>query len=273
MIHLYLNFLEITMGKFEKIGFRKLGLRVIENINWIRLYGLKDGFKLFLSTLSTKGSNFFAKSSFLKTPFELRDNKSDKAIFYQVFYEKQYDLYEANFPVAKKIIDGGANIGCASVYFSLLFPDAKIIAIEPEANNFELLKKNTEPYKNIECIQAAIWDKDEKLSLTNPGGGAAEFMFDKDKKDEENSVNGITISSIIDKKKWGHVDILKLDIEGAEKDVFSADDLSWLKKVKLLIIELHDRYKPGCTKTVFEALNKYDYDAYFHHENIFIFFK
>ncbi len=260
------------MGKFEKIGLRNLGLRITENINWIRLYGLNNGLKLFYSTLRKKSSMYYAKASFLKQPFALRDNNSDKAIFFQVFYEKQYDLYKVDFPDATKIIDGGANIGCASVYFNIRFPGAEILAIEPEQNNFKLLEQNTRSYKNITCLQAAIWNKNEKLSITNPEGGAAEFMFENNIRNDE-MVNGITIQSIIKLQGWDEVDIIKLDIEGAEKEVFSAEDLSWLKKVKLLIIELHDRYKKDCTKTFFEALNKFNYDAHFHHENIFIFFK
>lgn len=260
------------MGLYKKLGFRNIGLRLTENINWIRLYGLSDGFKLFFSILSKKKFRFFAKASFLKTPFELRDNESDKAIFFQVFYERQYDLYGIDFPNAKRIVDGGANIGCASVYFSLRFHDANIVAIEPEKNNFELLNRNVAAYKNIQTVQAAIWDKNEKLSLTNPEGGAAEFMFDS-KSNLDNSINGMMISAIMKSQGWDEIDILKLDIEGAEKEVFAATDLSWLKKVKLLIIELHDRYKEDCTKTVFKALNQLNYDAHFHHENIFIFFK
>ena len=133
---------------------RSIGLEVTNAINSIRLYGLNDGLKLFYSTFSKKNSKYFAKASFLKQPFELRDNESDKAIFFQVFYEKQYDLYRIDFPDAQRIIDGGANIGCASVYFSLRFPKAQILAIEPENNNFSLLKKNAEPYKNISCLQS-----------------------------------------------------------------------------------------------------------------------
>src|SRR5947208_3715840 len=137
------------MGIYQKIGLRSIGIEATNAINSIRLYGLNDGLKLFYSTLSRKKSKFFARASFLKKPFELRDNKSDKAIFFQVFYEKQYDLYGVQFPDALRIIDGGANIGCASVYFSIVFPKAEIFAIEPEKNNFSLLKINTEPYKNI----------------------------------------------------------------------------------------------------------------------------
>jgi FkbM family methyltransferase len=260
------------MGIYQKIGLRSIGIEVTNAINYIRLYGLNDGLKLFYSTSSKKKLKYYAKASFLKKPFELRDNKSDKAIFSQVFYEKQYDLYGVDFPEATKIIDGGANIGCASVYFSIRFPKAEILAIEPEENNFSLLKKNAEPYKNIMCVQAGIWNKNENLSIANPEGGAAEYMFENNA-ESKSIINGMTIQSLLNLKNWNHADIIKLDIEGAEKEVFSAEDLSWLNNTKLLIIELHDRYKKDCTKTVFAALNKFNYDAYFHHENIFIFFK
>jgi FkbM family methyltransferase len=260
------------MGIYEKTGLRNVGIEVTNAINSIRLYGLNDGLKLFYSTLSRKKSKFFAQASFLKKPFELRDNQSDKAIFFQVFYEKQYDLYGVNFPEVTKIIDGGANIGCASVYFSVRFPKAEILAIEPEENNFSLLKKNVEPYENVSCVQAGIWNKNEHLSIANPEGGAAEYMFENNA-ESKNMINGMTIRSLLNLKNWSNVDIIKLDIEGAEKEVFSAEDLSWLNNTKLLIIELHDRYKKDCTKTVFKALNNFDYEAYFHHENIFIFFK
>jgi FkbM family methyltransferase len=260
------------MGFYEKIGLRKVGIQTINFINSIRLYGLKNGVKLFITTFFKKQSGYYANASFFKQPLVLRDNQSDKPIFFQVFYENQYDLYGVDFPEATKIIDGGANIGCASVYFSIRFPKAEILAIEPEENNFSLLKKNADPYKNITCVQAGIWNENEKLSIANPEGGAAEYMFENNA-ESKSMINGMTIQSLLNLKNWNHADIIKLDIEGAEKEVFSAEDLSWLNNTKLLIIELHDRYKKDCTKTVFEALNKFDYDAYFHHENIFIFFK
>ncbi len=259
-------------GSFEKLGFRNLGLRLIESINWIRLYGVKNGFQLFNSTLTKKNKLFHARASFLKQPFILRDNNSDKPIFFQVFYEKQYELYGIDFPDATKIIDGGANIGCSSVYFFIRFPKAEICAIEPEKDNFLILEKNTAAYKNIKCMQVGIWNRNENLSLINPKAGAAEFMFENSLINNE-IIKGVTIQSILDSQNWDSVDIIKLDIEGAEKEVFSSGDLSWLKKVKLLIIELHDRYKKNCTKTFFEAISSFEYDAYFHHENIFIFFK
>jgi FkbM family methyltransferase len=261
------------MGKFEKTGVRTVGLKAIELINWIRLYGIKDGISLFTSLLTGKKSMRYVKASFLKTPIILRNNKSDKPIFFQVFYENQYGPYGVEFPKAKRIIDAGANIGCASIYFSLHFPEAEILAIEPEQNNFSLLQKNTSAYKNVSCIQAGIWNKNEDIIISNPNAEAAEFMIESGHPSIHSTVKGITIEKLIEINNWDTIDILKLDIEGAEKEIFSEDNFDWLKKVKLLIIELHDRYKPGCTKAVFRVLNHFNYDAYFHHENIFIFFK
>ncbi|HRH49273.1 MAG TPA: FkbM family methyltransferase [Panacibacter sp.] len=262
------------MGIYEKIGIRKVALKITEYINWVRLYKYKDGVMLYRSLQKPKNSFFSVNASFFKAPVKLRDNYSDRAIFMQVFFEKQYELFDATMPDSKTIIDAGANIGLASIYFSLLFPKATIISIEPEESNFVLLKENTKAYPNIECIKAGIWHKNEPIYITNPETLAAGFMVEKDSnKNDVVMLNGITINSILELKKWSSIDILKMDIEGAEKEVFSAIDIYWLSKVKLLIIELHDRYKEGTTKALFKAIDQFEYKAYFHHENIFIFLK
>ena len=61
--------------------------------------------------------------------------------------------------------------GFASIYFANKYPGAKIIAIEPEQSNFELLKDNIAPYPNIIPIQAALWHKNEEINLIDPGLG------------------------------------------------------------------------------------------------------
>ncbi len=261
------------MGIFQKTGARGAALKGIELVHWIRLYGVKTGVALFKSFLTKKGQNFVVSAPVLAHPVRLRDNASDKAIFLQVYLEKQYELYGVTLPQATRIIDGGANVGVASVYFANKYPQASIVAIEPEENNFSLLVENTQHYKNIDCLKAGIWDKDEAIFIENPEAAAAGFMVNNATSVSGNSIKGMTIASIMQLKGWQGVDILKLDIEGAEKEVFSSPDQEWLSNIKLLIIEVHDFYKPGCAKAVFLALNKLEYDAYFHHENIFIFFK
>ena len=72
------------------------------------------------------------------------------------------------------------------------------------------------------------------------------------------SVNGITIDDVL--ARWGNgtsVDLLKIDIEGAEKELFSAPSDSWLARTRLIIIELHDRMVAGCEQALEEATNGY----------------
>jgi FkbM family methyltransferase len=256
------------MGVYKKIGVRKLALNTVNLITWIRLYGLKNGTSLSRSLATPRNGYYKVDSPLFRAPIWLRDNFSDKAIFHQVFSQRQYHIDALPGIKAERIIDAGANIGLASIFFSNLFPSAQIVAIEPQADNFNLLQKNLKPYEKVECIHAALWNKNEKINIKNPDSLAASYMVEAD---QFSSIEGITIPSLLERKGWDKVDILKMDIEGAEKEIFSAP-ADWLSKVRLLIIELHDNYNPGATKTFFKALEPYEYQAHFFDENIFIFF-
>jgi FkbM family methyltransferase len=257
------------MGVYEKLGIRKVAINLGQFINWVRQYGYQEGSGIHKSLKKAKENYFVINEKSFKNPVLLRDNFSDKAIFFQVFFEKQYYLETISIPDARYIIDAGANIGLASIYFANQYPEANIISIEPQTDNFCLLQKNTGSYKNISCVNAALWHKEEFISIVNPDSLSASFMVEATAKAETKAV---TINSILEQFNWNRIDILKIDIEGAEKEVFSGNT-DWLGKVKLLIIELHDNYKPDCTKTFFKAIESYSYQAYFHHENIFILFQ
>jgi FkbM family methyltransferase len=69
------------------------------------------------------------------------------------------------------IIDAGANVGLCAVFYANRFPDARIIAIEPEPSNYEMLKKNTAPYPNITTVHAALWKENGPLRLFDTGEG------------------------------------------------------------------------------------------------------
>ena len=64
------------------------------------------------------------------------------------------------------------------------------------------------------------------------------------------------------------IDILKIDIEGSEKEVFQHGYADWLPKIKVLIIELHDRMVPGASAAVFSAINQYDFSVDIKGENL-----
>jgi hypothetical protein len=103
----------------------------------------------------------------IKSPFYLRLDTSDIFTFDQVFVYQGYD-FDAS-PSPEIIIDAGANIGLASIYFANKYPEAKIIAVEPEESNFRLLRKNAAPYKNIIPLQAALWNKNEEICVVDSG--------------------------------------------------------------------------------------------------------
>jgi hypothetical protein len=88
---------------------------------------------------------------------------------------------------------------------------------------------------------------------------------------QEESFEAVTIGELLKNSGYEKIDILKLDIEGAEKEIFSDGYEDWLGKVNIIIIELHDWYRPGCSEAVYSALNKYKFISYKKGENtIFI---
>lgn len=266
------NYLTKKMGKYEKLGLRTVGQAVSDWINWVRLYQFKNGSRLFWNLLKKKNESFEVKAAMFNSPVILRDNNSDLQIFKQVFFEKQYDLYDKELPDAKTILDAGANVGMASIYFALRFPTASIVSLEPEKSNFKQLEINTHAYSGIIVMNKALWCKDESLIISNPNELSAGFVVESAVNSGFQTFAGISVPSLMEERGWDSIDILKMDVEGAEKEIFSAAHLDWLYKVKVLIVETHDRFKPGTTKALFNAIAKHDYSAYFHHENIFIFF-
>jgi FkbM family methyltransferase len=256
------------MGIFKKLGLRRFALQSIELIQLIQLYQLNNGVHLYRKFNNKSSPLVELHLSFLPDPVFLRNNISDKAIFKQVFVEKQYTPEKYPFPEVKTILDGGANIGLASVFFAKYFPQAEILAVEPDKGNFELLTKNTQHLKQVHGFQGALWNRNEPIHITNADSLAAGFMVESGTHNGA-SLAGTTVESLMQKMNWSTIDLMKIDIEGSEKEVFAANT-DWLERVKLLIIELHDRYKPDCTKTVFKALERFSYEASFHHENIFI---
>ncbi len=205
----------------------------------------------------------------IKHSFSLRRRTSDIPTFYQVFINNEYDV--ALPENVKTIIDGGANIGLFSIKMKNLYPNATIICVEPDPENYQLLKQNVSKYDNVFCENYGIWNADTRLKVYD------KFHIGKwgmvvEESITEGTVNAISIDSLLRKYGIDQVDILKLDIETSEKIVFSNNYEQWLSKVKILIIELHDWVEKGCARPFFEAINKtfpsYQYTT--HGENTII---
>jgi len=182
-----------------------------------------------------------------------RGGSSDEKAILQVFSGHQYDfrplkrfleltaLLSRNFEKGKRplIIDAGANIGAASVFFAGAYPSARIIAIEPEEGNFELLAQNVQGL-DVKCLRAALASVPGISKVMSGAGGYWAFTTSPAEQ-PEGGVPNTTLNSILEAELTSDLFpfIAKIDIEGAEADVFSANT-EWIQRVPLIVVELHD---------------------------------
>lgn len=184
-------------------------------------------------------------------PIFMRFPSSDADGYVQIFRDGEYE-----FDVAKRpdvIVDAGANVGLASIYFANKFPHARIFAIECERSNYEILELNAKAYPNIVPIHAALWKHDGKVDIVDPGLGQWGFMTAASSgAGTSASVRASTLDSIMREHGISHIDVLKMDIEGAELEVLDSS-AGWIDKVDTIIAELHDRLKAGCEQSFARA--------------------
>ena len=237
-------------------------------ITYTKIFGLGRGTLIFYKIKSRNTERVSLKN--IRYPIKLRGNSSDYLAFDQIFTDKEYDI---DLPFTPKvIIDAGANIGLAAIFFTNRYPESTIISIEPEESNFNLLKENTHKYPNIIALNHALSDKpNQDLAIVDKGYGNWGFMTEPiidDVHDTTNLVKTITIQDIITKYNLEVIDLLKIDIEGFEKELFETDSESWLPLTRCLIIELHDRMKEGCSKSFFSAISKHNFSFSQRGENL-----
>ncbi|MBA4054232.1 MAG: hypothetical protein C0490_05935 [Marivirga sp.] len=214
-------------------------------------FGLWNGPKLFLKI--NAGMVKDLKVPRIRYPFTLRKGTSDIPTFYQVFLYNEYKITYPNKP--KVVIDGGANVGLYALKIKNEFPDAMVICVEPDPENFEALKKNLSVYNNVYFENAGLWNKDTTLKVYDKYN-AGKWAMIVEENEKEGTVKAISLSSLMEKYKLDSVDVLKLDIETSEKQVFLENYEEWLPKMKTLVVELHDWMEEGCSKPFFIAVNK-----------------
>ncbi len=230
----------------------------------VKAFGLVDAIKLYCR-VKIKPYGELSASKY-KGHFHLRPNTSDYYTFDQVFLRDQYNI---QFPFElKNIIDAGANIGLASVYFSRKYPLSNIVAIEPSKENYEVLSQNIAAYSNVKAFCKGLWNKDVHLAITNTDGVKNAFMVAETVADNPNSIPAICIPTIMNEQSWDRIDLLKIDIEGSEKEVFETNYETWLPKTRAVVIELHDNMKRGTSKSVFKAISQYNFSFYMQDENL-----
>jgi len=199
----------------------------------------------------------------------LRPKTTDLGCIKQVFLNNEYGFVSR--PEPKIIVDAGANIGMATLYFHNRYPSARIFAIEPDPSNFELLSKNCDGLPNVTCIKAALWPTATPLSIVDPDAERWSLSVQPAVHGSEHkSVDPITIPGLLARFQIDQIDLLKLDIEGAERELFLSGAEEWLGQVGMICVEFHDRFKDGCARAFYTALKDSEFSQEVCGENIVV---
>ncbi|OGM02167.1 hypothetical protein A2115_01495 [Candidatus Woesebacteria bacterium GWA1_41_8] len=182
-------------------------------------------------------------------------------IFFEVFIWKPYDFNTKN--PTPKIIDCGANIGIASLYFKLKYPKAKVICFEPSQPAFEYLKRNLSFSKDFILVNAALLKSNKGIvNLKSPENfpeAALETSIFSTRwpglKIREERVKAVKLSDYIEQNDV--IDFLKIDVEGAESQVLEdLDQSSKLGLIKEMSVEYHHFSNDGSLKNILNILSK-----------------
>jgi len=189
----------------------------------------------------------------LPHPLWARTGTSDVQTFDEVFVAREYELPFPDFAPAH-ILDLGANVGYASLYFSARWPRAHVLAVEPDADNAALLERNTRAWPHVARLRAAVWVHPAQVCVANPHDAANAFRMSESAEEESEKVDAFTVNQLIDHIGCDRLDLLKMDVEGAEAEIF-LDAAEWLDRVNVMVVELHDRLVPGCAEALYNALH------------------
>lgn len=150
----------------------------------------------------------------------------------EIFADESYKFQtNSQTPV---IYDCGSNIGTSCLYFSLNYPNSIIKAFEADPNIAKILNENLlrNNIQNIEVNNKAVWINDDGVEMSLEGADGGSIFSDTNKV----KIPSVRLKDIIEKES--NIDLLKIDIEGAEYEVLK-DCSSSLQKVKNIIIEYH----------------------------------
>lgn len=199
---------------------------------------------------------------FIGKKIKMPDAASFRFLNYELFGLEIYKfLTDKEKPV---IIDCGANIGMSVIYFKQLYPNAKIVAFEPDAKIFEYLNFNINSFgfSNVELIKKGLWSEETTLRFFSEGADGGRIALQDD---EQNIIEIETIKLSEYLRNEAEVDFLKIDIEGAETEVL-LECKEHLKNVQNIFIEYHSFADKNQTlSTILNILEQNGFRYYIEH--------
>lgn len=173
-------------------------------------------------------------------PVRLRSHTTDVSVLSELVVCSAYEAV-ADRAAARvdTILDLGANIGLTARWMGAHWPEAKIVCVEPEAGNATVLRHNVAPLQDVTVVEACVGAFERTVELTTTTGEHGFSMS----RGPGNGISSevVTMDQVLDASDIESIDLLKCDIEGAERELF-ADCHSWIGRVELAVVECHDGF-------------------------------
>lgn len=242
------NFLEkISLLKFS------LGHKMINKTN----RGLSDTY-LAIQRLEAREFSVQRKGGDIKIDTKIHDQNrsfllkrksSDTRVFEQIIADEEYapivEVFKEKNSSIRTFIDAGANVGLTSAYIQSFYPDAKTICLEPSNSTMTRLKRNLKLNGiNAKCYEKGLWSSVGTLYADRSFRDKQDWSFRlTNVPNSGEKIEVTTINTILRENEIDIIDFLKVDTEGAEKELFEDPKIDeWLKKVKVIAIEIHDEF-------------------------------
>lgn len=176
----------------------------------------------------------------------LRPGTTDLLVFQKVLIDEEYAPPAAMD--VKGILDAGAYIGLSTLYLHHLFPEAEILAIEPDPCTFQLLERNTSGLERIHVLKGALWSGSSTCTLQADTSQPWASRVVSGPDEAVNEVRAVSLNDI-ERLLGRPVDFIKMDIEGAEEVAFRDVNQPVSQSLKAMVIEFHERFYPGSSES------------------------
>jgi len=212
----------------------------------IRLFGLVQAVRYYFAKVRRERTLRLPVEGVMH-PVRFRMEGSDLYHLWAILGREEMAFTPSSTPAA--IVDAGAHIGLASVFLANRFPTARILAVEPSPANLPLLRENLDPYPGTTVLDGALWPTSGWIRIANPDDDPDAFRVELSAPGRDGAIAAYSPADLFGILGAPRISLFKIDVEGAERDLFTADT-SWLERVDALVIELHDRFRPGCEDAV-----------------------
>lgn len=173
---------------------------------------------------------------------QMRSHSTDVSVLKEMVVSHGYDeVFRHLTREPKVIVDLGANIGLVSSWFLSRYPQARVVAVEPEQGNIVLLRKNVGQFNGrARVVPACIGANPRRVQLVSNTGEWGYHMEEANGLTKAGAADVVTMAQALG-QFTGDIDLLKCDIEGAEQELFE-QCADWIGRVRLALVECHGDY-------------------------------